>query len=89
MNVLYSWDCRGVKWALKDNKEKCLEILKHMNIKSFIEKNRDKFPDNNLEITKIITSDDYHYIALDDKYCPINKKEHDENNVFLELTPMS
>jgi P4 family phage/plasmid primase-like protien len=76
-----------IKWTMDDNKIKCKEFLKERNIKSFVEKNKDMFPDNELEITNIITNDDYHHITLKDRYCPMYEDEHKNNNIFLELTP--
>jgi len=76
-----------IKWAKDDNCDKCEAFLKDRNIKSFIENNKNKFPDNDLEISKIISNNDYHYISLNDKYCPIVEKNHKKHSVFLELTP--
>lgn len=76
-----------IMWCKEDNKDKCKNFLRERNIKSFVERNKDKFPDNDLEVSNIITNNDYHYISLNDKYCPIMEKEHKNNNMFLELTP--
>jgi len=76
-----------IMWCKEDNKKKCDDLLKERNIKTFVDKNKDKFPNNDLEILDIKTSSDYHYITLNDKYCPIIEKEHKKKNMFLELTP--
>lgn len=76
-----------IKWALEDNESKCRELLKDKDIKLFVEKNKDKFPDNNLEISNIIKNNDYHYMSLRDTYCPIKSSNHGNNNMYLELTP--
>lgn len=76
-----------IKWALDDNNEKCRDFLKEKDIKLFVEKNKNKFPNNDLEISNIIKNGDYHYLSLKDTYCPIKSSNHGNNNMYLELTP--
>jgi len=71
--------------AIKDNPEEYTKFKQQLTIKNVIQKNKDKFPENNLQIKNIVSNAEYHYVDLLDKYCPINKSNHNKESLYLEL----
>ena len=79
-----------INWVKHDNIEMFNNFQKKTEISNVINNYKTNFPDNKLQIDKIIINEDYHYISLLDKFCPIYKMEHENNlgrNLFLEMTP--
>ena len=75
-----------IKWANDDNKESFKNFLSERNIKQIIKTNKKQFPNNELEVDKIIQNNDFHYVGLKDKFCPFYDDEHSEGgNVYLDL----
>jgi hypothetical protein len=69
----------------QDNVEKFNEIKKKLNIKKIIMDNKNHFPNNDLDIIKIITGSNLHYVGLSDTYCPILQSEHNGSNCYIEI----
>jgi P4 family phage/plasmid primase-like protien len=76
-----------IHWVKEDNLNEYKNYKRELQTRIIIKENKSKFPDNKLEISKIIMNDDLMYIELNYMYCPIRKKEHLERSVYLELTP--
>ena len=75
-----------IKWVNDDNKDSFKIFLSERNIKQIIKTNKKQFPNNELEITKIIQNNDFHYVGLKDRFCPFYNDEHSEDgNVYLDL----
>ena len=75
-----------IKWVNDDNKDSFKNFLSERNIKQIIKTNKKQFPNNELEITKIIQNNDFHYVGLKDRFCPFYDDEHSEDgNVYLDL----
>jgi P4 family phage/plasmid primase-like protien len=75
-------------WVKEDNLDEFTKFIKKKKILDLVNKYKDIFPDNDLDIANIITNEISHYIGLNDKYCPMAKKEHDTNSLYLELSPI-
>lgn len=75
-----------LKMIKEDNSDKFKSIQKHLKIKNIITKNKDNFPDNDLQIDQIVTGNNSHYIDLLDKYCPIKQDNHDDRYNYMELS---
>jgi len=74
-------------WAKEDNLEVFNKFIEKKKILDLVDKYRDYFPDNQLEISNVITNETSHYVGLNDKYCPIAEEEHDSNQLYLEISP--
>jgi len=74
-------------WAKEDNLEIFNKFVEKKKILDLVDKYRDYFPDNPLEISTVITNDTFHYIGLNDKYCPMAEEEHDSAQLYLEISP--
>ena len=75
-----------IKWVNDDNKESFKNFLSERNIKQIIKTNKKQFPNNELEVDKIIQNNDFHYVGLKDKFCPFYDDNHSEGgNVYLVL----
>lgn len=74
-------------WASLDSPDKYREFKKKDNINNLIMECKNNFKDNTLQIKKIVSSENYYYIELNDTYCPIYKNEHDISNLYIEVTP--
>ena len=77
-----------LKMLKEDNLEKFNEIRKKLKIKKIIMFRKNHFPDNELEIDKIISSPNLHYVQLADKYCPIIKAEHTKRCNYMEINKL-
>jgi len=64
------------------------EMLKDISIIKTLDNIKHEFPDNNLDINKIIKGYNYIYIDINDRYCPIHKDNHDEYSNYLEITKL-
>ena len=71
-------------YCKEDNKDK----LKDLSIIKTLEDVKDEFPNNKLQINKIIKGYNYYYIDINDKYCPIYNEEHNECKNYLEITKL-
>ena len=69
-----------IKWVQNDNPKKFKEVWAEHNVNRIIKLQKKNFPNNNLEIAKIIQNDEQTYIKLKDDFCPINKKPHNEKS---------
>ena len=77
-----------ILWAKLDNPAEYEKFIKKQKIIDIVDKYKDNFPDNKLDITNIISTDISHYVGLNDKYCPIAKDEHQSNMVYIEMSPL-
>ena len=64
------------------------EMLKDISIIKTLKNIRHEFPNNNLDINKIMKGYNYIYIDINDKYCPIHKENHEEYSNYLEITKL-
>ena len=75
-----------IKWANDDNKDELKKFLSERNIRTIIKTNKKQFPDNELDINNIVQNDEFHYVGLNDKFCPLLGAEHKESgNMYLEF----
>ena len=72
-------------YSMKDNKDKIKDLIIVRTIDSI----KNDFPNNNLKINKILRDNNYIYIDMMDKYCPILKNSHIESSNYFEITPKS
>lgn len=72
--------------AKQDNYDKFNELVKELNIKKIIMDKKKYFPDNDLNIIKIITGTNSHHVCLSDTYCPILQSEHNGSNCYIEIS---
>jgi P4 family phage/plasmid primase-like protien len=64
------------------------DYIMNNSILACIHSVRDSFPDKqNLECSAIIRSDNDVYVGLKDRYCPISKVEHAEEELYLQFLP--
>lgn len=75
-----------LKMIKDDNPEYFKEIQKLLKIRNIITKNKENFPNNDLQIDQIVTGNNSHYIDLLDKYCPIKQDNHDDRYNYMELS---
>ena len=69
-----------IKWVQDDNPKKFKELWSEHNVNRIIKLQKKLFPDNKLEIAKIIQNNEQTYVKLKDDFCPINNKPHDEKS---------
>jgi P4 family phage/plasmid primase-like protien len=74
-------------WAKEDNIDEFNKFSQNKKILDLVDKYRDIFPDNNLDVSTVITNEISHYVGLNDKYCPMAEEEHDTNSLYLEISP--
>lgn len=74
-------------WSKEDNPETFDKFRKNKKILDLVDKYKNIFPDNELDISSVITNNTSHYIGLNDKYCPIAEAEHVTNSLYLVLSP--
>jgi len=66
-----------------DNKDK----IKDLKVFDALENVEDTFPNNKLIINKILRDNNYIFVDLLDKYCPIMGNNHETNLNFIEMSP--
>lgn len=74
-------------WASIDSPEKYKEFKRKDKINNLIMECKDNFKNNKLDIGKVISSNNYYYIELNDRYCPMYGNEHPNKNLYIEVTP--
>ena len=76
-----------IKWVQDDNPKKFKLMWSEHNIRKIIKLQKKLFPNNELKINKIVQNNDYHYVGLADKFCPIYDDEHsnDGSKIYLEV----
>ena len=74
-------------WSKEDNLDEFNKFCQNKKILDLVDKYRDIFPDNSLDVSTVITNEISHYVGLNDKYCPMAEQEHDTNSLYLEISP--
>ena len=69
-----------IKWVQDDNPKKFKELWSEHNVNRIIKLQKKLFPDNKLEIAKIIQNNEQTYVKLKDEFCPINNKSHNDTS---------
>ena len=78
-----------IKWVKEDDPKKYEEYIRAKNLMKIIERNKTKFPDSELAVSKVVFNNHQSYAELSDKFCPIIKKNHnDDSTRFLLFTAM-
>ena len=75
-------------WAKKDNPKKYEEYTRTKGLMKIVERNKNKFPDNELVVSKAVFSKHQTHVELSDKFCPFIKENHIDDSVrYLLFSP--
>jgi len=73
-----------LKILKEDNMEEFENVKKRLKIRNIVCNSKKHFPKNKLDINKILTNENFHYVGLADTYCPIFEGEHNGSNCYIE-----
>jgi P4 family phage/plasmid primase-like protien len=60
-------------------------VIHHLHINEILRQNNDKFPKNDLIVNKVIDNDNFYHIMLNDPYCPLIDRNHEQQDTYMEI----